>query len=452
MSSLTALRLGESRFLLGYQIVGGTNAGCYLVVGTVKASKDEKKINFGDSVSVGICPLNIIALTDDLFVGVRYGNFFTFTISDKDNIKPGSNASFPTIGVDSIIAPLTEDTFAITYYDNTASNLTTSVAVVGANNTISLLSTLSFSPDRNTHELVAFSNSTYMSCYPTNVYPQLTGNLGCSLFSFNGTNIAVVAQGSYSASTTSVSFGLTALTSTQAAIVWVDQGLQSNDRLMAAVIEIQGTNITFGSSMILNSGDASGVLTSGLYPEIVVLSTSSSQFSVLYSDFANQGRITLTTVNVNDEDILSAPSSSFSTVALASPANTDDSGYYWLAMTAQTPTQFIIFDCLSFSTSYSGGIHVGEVLNRAIGITTSKKVNKVVDVTVGGIATLENTKLVPGMTYFATTQGVLVKGPEYGSSKVTAQGFLQSGDLLISANSCLGIALDKQSLLLHACF
>jgi len=396
MSSLTALRLGETRFLMSYQLTGGSKPGCYLVVGTVKADKDDKKINFGDSVTTGICSLDVISLSDELYVGVRYGNFFTFTIKDKDTIKIGANESFPSIGADSLIAPLTGNSFAITYYDSTTYNLTTAVAVIGANNTISLLDTLTYSPDRNAHELVALSSSTYMSCYSSNNFPQLTGNLGCTLFSFNGTSIAVVAQGSYAASTVSMFFGLTALSSTQVAVVWIDQGLQSNDRLMAVVIEVQGTNIAFGSSMVLNSGDASGVLTTGLYPEIIVQTISSTQFSVLYSDFANQGRITLTTVDVNDEDILTAPTSSFSTVALASPANQDDSGYYWLAMTVQTPTQFIIFDCLSFQTQSSGGIHVGEVLNRAIGVTTSKKVGKMIDVTVGGIATLEKTKLVPG--------------------------------------------------------
>jgi len=119
--------------------------------------------------------------------------------------------------------------------------------------------------------------------------------------------------------------------------------------------------------MILNSRDASGVLNSGLYPNLAIQAISSTQFLVLYSDFANQGRVTLTIVGVNDADSLTAPSSSFSTVAIASPTNPYETGYYWLAMTVPTPTQFVIFDSLYSS----GGIHVGEVFNSPIGVTNS---------------------------------------------------------------------------------
>eukprot|EP01102_Stenamoeba_stenopodia_P009930 TRINITY_DN2950_c0_g5_i1.p1 TRINITY_DN2950_c0_g5~~TRINITY_DN2950_c0_g5_i1.p1 ORF type:complete len:558 (-),score=132.97 TRINITY_DN2950_c0_g5_i1:865-2538(-) len=443
ISSLTTLRLGQTRFLMAYQISGAKNM-CYLVVATINS--DDMKVNFADPVSVGICSLNLISLTSELYIGSRYGNFFLFTITDKDVITPGANATFSFMGADTLIAPLSNSTFAITYYTGTANTLNTAVARV-YNNTITLLNGIVYSPDRNTHSLIALSDSTYMDCYPLD-----NGNIQCSQFSFDGTSITLIAQNTFKASNTSLFFGLAALSSTQAALVWIDQGSSSNNRLMAAVIEIQGFNIVYGASMILNSGDASGVMSDSYYPQIIVQAFSSTQFMVLYSDFANQGKVTLTTVDLNEDDMLSSPTTSFSTVALSSPLNTYEEGYYWLAMTIQTPNQFLIFDSFSAGNITLGGIHFGEVLNRAIGITSAKKANQVVDVTVGGIVTLEHTKLVPGMTYYTTTQGVLVKGPPFGSSQVTSQGYLQSGNMLISANSCLGIALDKESLLLHTCF
>jgi len=91
---------------MGYELTG-KNAGCYLVVGTIKASnsEDDKKINFGDSVMESICPESVISLTDELYVGVRYGDFFTFTAKDEDTIQLESTTSFDFIGVDSHHSP-----------------------------------------------------------------------------------------------------------------------------------------------------------------------------------------------------------------------------------------------------------------------------------------------------------------------------------------------------------
>jgi len=399
MSYLTAVRVAETRFLMSYAKTGG----CYLVVGTINDDDyedDNKKISFGKAVKNAVCPETLISLTDELYVGANYGDFLTFTVNNNsDTITIGSIVSFSFIGVDSLIAPLTGDTFAITYYDDSFgdnfSNLTTAVAVVqGADYNITILDTEKFSPDRNTHELAALSSSQYLSCYPMAIFPQASGPLGCTLFNYSAENKDVfpVSQASYPPSMLSLFFGMTGLSPTQAAVVWIDHVEQTNHRLMAVIVEVQGNSLVFGSSMVLNSGDASGVLNSDLYPEMTVLAISSTQFAVLYSDFANQGLVTLTIVDVNEADILTAPSTSFSTVALASPLNKAETDYYWLAMTVQSPTVFVIYDSLNSL----GGIHIGEVLNTAVGVTTSKKIDNLVEVAVGGIATLQNTTLVPG--------------------------------------------------------
>jgi hypothetical protein len=79
-------------------------------------------------------------------------------------------------------------------------------------------------------------------------------------------------------------------------------------------------------------------------------------------------------------------------------------------------------DSSSSSSALSvGGIHFAEIMNAPLGVTPTKQENGIAEVTIGGIATLSEAKLVPGMTYFATTQGSIIEGPPFGSRKVSSQ-------------------------------
>jgi hypothetical protein len=153
-----------------------------------------------------------------------------------------------------------------------------------------------------------------MICYPLtgDNWPPIPAPLACSLFSWNGTSISIVLQDvTYSPSLTSLFFGLTPLSSSSAALVWIDQG--RNNRLQAGewtedtspplsslmessllfflfpatfffpvVISTQNDTLVFGSTILLNTGDASGVLPNGQYPDIVAQTLNPNQFVVLY--------------------------------------------------------------------------------------------------------------------------------------------------------------------------
>ena len=109
-------------------------------------------------------------------------------------------------------------------------------------------------------------------------------------------------------------------------------------------------SLAFGSALVVNGGDASGVTTFGLWNFIDLVALDSRRFVAAYSDLANSGSVvaTLCELSPNQEIVLVS-----ATFVVSTPD--PDMDYYWVASTALSSSQFLVMDSLSGPTGVTGG-------------------------------------------------------------------------------------------------
>jgi len=184
-------------------------------------------------------------------------------------------------------------------------------------------------------------------------------------------------------------------------------------------------------------------------------SLTSERFAVVYSDFADEGRVVLSVVELSETASL-VPASPDFVITKPNPDETKD--YFWVSSTSISDSLFAVVDALSVKDPNSPGSSGGKVsfyhtLNPPSGVAISEgKKGDVVDVVVSGLVERESDDLKVGKKYYTNTKGDLVTG--YLSEKVVDRmndAYVIVGNdnnTLLTLSAYVGIAIAPNKLLL----
>ena len=245
-------------------------------------------------------------------------------------------------------------------------------------------------------------------------------------------------------------FDMGLLSENKGVVVFTDESIGNGIRAVVLELISLGADrytLDFGSSVIVNTGHASGPLPSGIWTYINLEVLRENMFVVVYCDLSNDGRVTTIMIELNQASTLLLSTPEF---VVSTPNPNLHKDYYWIDVSIIDSSMFVIVDALTGPDSPGGAaVTIGEVKNGVLGVI-QKKDGRRYDVSLSGTVKI-NKELSPGFTYYSNTKGDLVKGgADRSLSQQNTQSYIThpSSSHLVSHSSVIGIAVAENEILL----
>ncbi len=354
------------------------------------------------------------------------------------------------------LAILSPNSVALVYYHTMAKGtfIETLVAQMngaGADCEFVVWDQIEFSENHMSMQVMAFSPTVYVICHPNATASDESGTsaLACTPLSINTERKLVVGRSEYlDYVRMDYFFDMGLISANKGVVAFTDERIGNGIR--AVVLELishddRTYSLDFGSTVIINTGHASGPLPSGLWTYINLEVLRENMFVVVYTDLSNDGRVSCIIAEMNEASTLMLTTPEF----VVSLKNPNLNNYYWTDVSIVSPSMFFIVDSATGPDFPQGGasVTIGELKNGVLGVVHKKTSGNRYDVLVSGQAKVTVTeRLVPGFTYYSSTKGQLIKGNAARHLSQGSESYITDGRTHISHSSVVGIAISNNEI------
>lgn len=435
-----------------------------------------------------------------VFAGLVQADGTAFTLGDRVLY------SDDVYSVNPVITRLSENSFAMSYYDTSDSGEPIMSTRVGTVDDLKITLTPSVQYAMNTnysvvHDVVGIGSSKYIISYYyagllTNrtADPSAKVNPGGPLltqlaqYDANDNTVALINEPvEYLSSSPAYYLSSATIDDVTAVLVFADRSL--NYGILSVLVSIDSVYgvLEFGSSLALSSGQALGAGSSAVMDLDVVAvppaadsscrgtskPCSRNSFTVLYSDATNSGEVTVISAKVCLKLICTASSyvinminpqvtagfelvqssAEFVIDYVRDPPQSEDS-YAWGGLAALSNSQVGIISAATdaaCSVASVSQLNMMEMLPKPFGMVMDRSDNKAV-VLVSGTVDFEN--ILPGVTYYTNTIGTVMSGNMFygeictASEAVTYIDLQEDYNVILSLDSVVGTGVSNKKILL----